>query len=67
MKPEDLLGVFVRAAGLYLLGLAIVSLVALIPAITVSPIVVVAIPFVEGFVGLLIIWSADQIVRFCYR
>jgi hypothetical protein len=72
MKPQELLGVVVRAAGLFLILMAGGQLLQLIAALVmaggdaISGVAVIAV-LAEGFVGLLIVWSADNIVGFTYR
>lgn len=68
MRPQDLLGVLVRAAGLYFMLSAGLALVAVIPAmISTGNMAVLLIPVVELIAGLLIVWSAEAIVQFAYR
>jgi hypothetical protein len=72
MKPQELLGVVVRAAGLFVLLMAGGQLLQLVIALVmaggdaISGVALIAV-LVEGFVGLLIVWSADQIVGYSYR
>jgi hypothetical protein len=67
MKPEDLLGVIVRTFGLLLLLKTLISALQLIVVFSIASPWDVAVPAGEALLGVIVIWSADSIVRFCYR
>jgi hypothetical protein len=72
MKPQEMLGVIVRSAGLILLLMGATGLLGFIPVVFIAGFSDISfwqlmIPLVEGFAGILIIWSADSIVGFTYR
>ena len=67
MRPQELLGVFVRAAGLYLLLAAVLSVVALLANLPNIAVLAILVPIVQGVSGFLIVRSADGLVAFCYR
>jgi hypothetical protein len=64
-----MLGVLVRAAGLYLLLSALLGLIALVAAMAGGNVAVLAfaVPAVQAIAGVLIIQAADSIAAFCYR
>jgi hypothetical protein len=67
MRPQELLGVFVRAAGLYFMLTAMVGLVAALSNFGNTPTITIVVPVASLIIGLLIVWSADAIVGFTYR
>ena len=72
MKPQELLGVVVRAVGLVLVLMGATGLLGFIPVVFIAGLSDISfwqfmIPVVEAFAGLLIVWSADSIVGFTYR
>ena len=70
MRPVDMLAVLVRAAGLYLLLTALLTLITIVVAVLVSgniAIIALAAPLIQAIAGVLIIQKADSIAAFCYR
>jgi hypothetical protein len=69
MRPMEMLGVLVRAAGLYLLLSALLGLMTLVAAMAGGNVALLAlaVPLVQLIAGLIIIRSADSIAAFCYR
>jgi hypothetical protein len=72
MRPQELLGVVVRAAGLVLMLMGATGLVGFIPVAFITGLSDISfwqliVPVVEAFAGLLIVRSADSIAGFTYR
>jgi hypothetical protein len=70
MRPVEMLAVFVRAAGLYLLLTALLAFIAIMVAVLASgnvALIAVAAPLIQAIAGLLIIKAADSIAALCYR
>ena len=69
MRPVEMLAVFVRAAGLYLLLTALLGAIAIVVAMAGGGVALLAlaVPLVQLIAGVLIIQAADTIAGLCYR